>query len=819
VLTFCLLAVVTSVFAQQQPANSKLIHLIRSSSVQGVKINGIDLLKVYNGVFQQDYSILSSDSAYLNQKANTFDGYGHVVINQGDTLHIYSENLNYNGNNKIAILTNNVRMVDKDATLTTNYLTYNTATRIGTYVNGGKLVNKDNVLTSKNGYYFANSRDSYFRYDVHLTTPDAFVVTDTMRYNSGSKIAYFYGPTNIYGKKKPKDNDTLYTENGTYNTNTEQAFFGKKNLYKSGSKSLKGDSLFYDRKKGFGHAINHIVFNDTEQKMKLMGDLADYYKGEERTVVTKNAYCVIVTEERDSSKNDSLNNKTKLPVDTNKKAIKDTAKKAPPGKLAPATTTKNNTAPMGTKLVGDKPLSPNNTTKLKSDTAIIKGSKKKKQMTIPKLPVDTSLIKKDTVRIKHDSIYIASDTLETKLMVYKDYKDMQEKIRLSHIKDTSIRPPSIVYKKPLKYIELAPPRWIPDTTFLHRNYFGAVKPDTSNKANKKGKSGKPDKTGKPDKNAKPDKNQPLVKKMSAQDSIKNANKVDSVYLTRKVVLSDTSHIRILSAFHHVKMFKSDLQGKSDSAFYSNSDSTIRLYVHPIVWTQGSQLSGDTINLQMKDKKLNNIELFPNAFIVNVEKEDSVHFNQVAGKKMRGFFHNDKLTTMFVDGNAETIYFARDTATKKVTEMQRSLSSRIHITFKDSKVTTLVFMAKPEHRYGPLEKFTEDDKVLKGFIWKPKERPVSKEAIIPSLNKNAPVKNDKNKAGVKSKVPAGNGKDIKAAKDTSATKPGNLNLPTIKTAKDSTSKQLPAVKTAKDSTLKLLPVKPVDTIKKTRILLR
>ena len=60
---------------------------------------------------------------------------------------------------------------------------------------------------------FANSRDSYFRYDVHLTTPDALVVTDTMRYNSGSRIAYFYGPTNIYGKKKPKDNDTLYTEN------------------------------------------------------------------------------------------------------------------------------------------------------------------------------------------------------------------------------------------------------------------------------------------------------------------------------------------------------------------------------------------------------------------------------------------------------------------------------------------------------------------------------------------------------------------------------------------------------------------------------
>ncbi len=803
-LTFCLLAAVTTVFAQQQPANNKLIHLIRSSSVQGVKINGVDLLKVYNGVFQQDYSILSSDSAYLNQKANTFDGYGHVVIDQGDTLHIYSDKLNYNGNTKIAILTDNVRMVDKDATLTTNYLTYNTATRIGTYVDGGKLVNKDNTLTSKNGYYFAFSRDSYFRYDVHLTTPDAYIVTDTMRYNSGSRIAYFYGPTNIYGKKKPKDNDTLYTENGNYNTVTEQAFFGKKNLYHSGPKSLKGDSMFYDRKKGFGRAIDHIIFNDNEQKMKLMGDIGNYYKAEERTVVTKNAYCIIVTEERDSSKNDSLDSKPITATDSAKKGVKDTAK-APPGKIAPALNSKNNKATVEANnkaTTTNKPLPANNTVKLQSDTTAAKGSKKKKQMSIPKLPVDTSLVKKDTVRIKHDSIYIAADTLETRIITYKDYKDMQEKIRLSHIKDTSSRPPSIVYKKPVKYIDLSPPRWIPDTTFLHRNYFGKPKPvDLTKKKTGKG--------GKPDKSITKLASDTTLKKLSKQDSIKKANKVDSVYLTRKVVLSDTSHIRILSAFHHVKLFKSDLQGKSDSAFYSNSDSTIRLYVNPIVWTQGSQLSGDTINLQMKDKKLNNMELFPNAFTVNVEKNDSVNFNQVAGKKMRGFFHNDKLETMFVDGNAETIYFARD-STGKVTEMQRSLSSRIHINFKNSKVTNLVFMAKPEHRYGPLTKFTEDDKVLKGFIWKPKERPVSKESIIPSLNKNAPVKNDKGKPLAKSKTPGDKSKDIKAAKDTSTVKPGILNLPVIKSAKDSTIKQLPdTIKKVKDTTTVKKPVvKPV-----------
>ena len=320
-LTFLLLIAAMAVMAQKK----SVINLISSKTIQGVKINGVDMIKVYGGTFQQDNSTLTSDSAYFHQAQNTFDAFGHVLITQGDTLHIYSDKLNYNGNTKIAILTDNVRMVDKDATLTTNYLTYNTATKIGTYTGGGKLVNKDNTLTSKNGYYFTNSRDSYFRYDVVLLSPDATTKTDTMRYNTGSKIAYFYGPTHIYGKKTGKDNDTLYTENGNYNTVTEQAFFGKKNLYSQGTKTLKGDSMFYDRKKGYGRVVKNITFNDEEQKMTLKGDLGTYYKADERTVVTENAYGVLVTEERDSTKNDSV--ATKQPAAVNgKKKIKDTTK-------------------------------------------------------------------------------------------------------------------------------------------------------------------------------------------------------------------------------------------------------------------------------------------------------------------------------------------------------------------------------------------------------------------------------------------------------------------------------------------------------------
>lgn len=863
VLSLCLLLIAATAMSQKK----SIVLLVKSNGSNGMKINGKDLIKVYHGTFKQDYSTLTSDSAYFYPQDNAFDAFGHVDINQGDTLNIYSDKLNYNGNTKIALLTDNVRMVDKDATLTTNHLTYNTATRIGTYTDGGKLVNKDNTLLSKNGYYFAFSRDSYFRYNVSLTTPDALVKTDTMRYNTGSKIAYFYGPTHIYSTKgkKGEDKDTLYTENGTYNTVVEQAAFGKNNLYKSGTKSLKGDSLFYDKLKGYGRAVKHVTFEDREQKTTLKGNLATYFKAEERTVVTQDPYVIMVTEQKDTAKTDSATRADSIARAG--PAVKNASSKNKNGitmadlikKTVPANSIPLKGDQRGSVLKADSALNKLTAGKSESDltdailknsaglntdtalkrlqtasknkdltTALIKNSKQlnvdslKNQLAAvnknPGLKADiikkgTALAKtqmgskpesksaehapaaKDTSRIKRDSIYMSADTIETQILTYKDLKIYKEKQRLAHIRDTTSKSKKTIEKES-KFLTATYLRLPPDTSFYHRDYFGLPKPKVVKK--------KPEK--------------PLSKKQLALDSLTKKHVADSIVMAKKLEPADTARIRIIIAHHHFKMFKSDLQSKSDSMFYSTSDSTIRCYVNPIMWTQGSQLSGDTIYLQMKHKKLDNLTMFPNAFIVNIEKTDSAHFNQVAGKRMRGFFKDNKMDRMFIEGNAESIYFSRDSGKLTISGMQRSLSSRIRVDFKDNSATRLAFYTKPDNKYGPLSKFKEDDKILKGFIWKPKERPVSKESIIPSYyNKKKPAAKgppDKSKNG---KPPLKKPPGTKAGPDAKNTLPGKL----PHAAKDSTLKAdtlvKHGIKAGKDSSTKKDTIKtPIKARKDTAL---
>ncbi len=782
ILILLLLLTAATVFGQKK----SIVILVKSQSANGIKVNGKDVEKVYQGTFKQDYSTLTSDSAYFYPQDNAVDAFGHVVIDQGDTLHIYSDKLNYNGNTKVAILTDNVRMVDKDATLTTNHLNYNTATRIATYTDGGKLVNKDNTLVSKNGYYFAYTRDSYFRYTVSLKTPDALVVTDTMRYNTGTKISYFYGPTNIYSTKNEKDRDTLYTENGDYNTNSEQARFGKHNLYHSGTKSLKGDSLFYDKAKGYGRAVKHVTFEDKEQKVTIKGDLGTYFKEEEHTIVTQDPYIIMVSERKDTTNTDSAAKadsiakadllRKRQPANT--KAVINMSqliKKTIPADTAAA---KKITAKVDSAL-----KSPQNKAAVTKTLSQVKKStdslKRKTEVKPPggKDTVKTSLkAPKDTSKVKTDSIYMSADTIETRILTYKNLKKYLEEQRLAHVTDSTGKP-----KKPKADSKLLTAYRLgvrPDTVFRNPYIFG--KPPVKTK-------------------------KPPTKKQLERDSLIKKHFADSVLTAKLAEPNDTARIRIILAHHNFKMFKSDLQAKADSMFYSGVDSTIRCFNKPMMWAEGSQLSGDTIYLQMKHKKMDNMRMFPNAFIVNIEKTDSVHFNQVAGKRMRGYFKDDKLQRMFVEGNAESIYFVRDSGKMTISGMQRSLSSRIRVDFKNNQVTNLGFYTKPENKYSPMNKLKDDDKILKGFIWKPKDRPVSKESIIPSYNKK---KEPATKGPPeKSKTDKGTGKKPANGKPPAkggAAKPAPTGITQPKTAKDSTNKtdttKTPVIKPMKDTTV-------------------
>jgi lipopolysaccharide export system protein LptA len=93
------------------------------------------------------------------------------------------------------------------------------------------------------------------------------------------------------------------------------------------------------------------------------------------------------------------------------------------------------------------------------------------------------------------------------------------------------------------------------------------------------------------------------------------------------------------AYNHVKIFKSDLQGKCDSLVYNYTDSTIYFYRDPVLWNERSQLTADTINIQLANNKINRMYLRTNSFVIS--QDTLLQYNQVKGRQMTAFFKRQK----------------------------------------------------------------------------------------------------------------------------------------------------------------------------------
>ena len=275
--------------AAQQPqssvkTNRKKIEIINAGTLRFADdiANGAKRL-IGDVQFKHEDVLMFCDSAYFYSN-NSLDAFGHVHIQQADSIHLYGDFLTYSGDTKKAVLTKNVVANKTDMQLTTEILNYDISTSIGYYIVPGRIVSRENVLTSDQGYFFGKSNDLTFKKNVVLTNPEFVINCDTMRYNTNSKITYFTGPTTI----KSKEN-LIYCEDGWYDTDKDLSRFSRNAYILTQEQKMWGDSLYYDRQKGIGRAVKNVQIVDTAQKLNITGDLALHYEFRDLSVITGNA--------------------------------------------------------------------------------------------------------------------------------------------------------------------------------------------------------------------------------------------------------------------------------------------------------------------------------------------------------------------------------------------------------------------------------------------------------------------------------------------------------------------------------------------------
>jgi len=200
--------------------------------------------------------------------------------------------------------------------------------------------------------------------------------------------------------------------------------------------------------------------------------------------------------------------------------------------------------------------------------------------------------------------------------------------------------------------------------------------------------------------------------------IQVSNKKDSLFLhadtISAVTISDTSSkgYRLMRAYFGCRVFSKDLQAKCDSLSYSFQDSVIRLYRNPVLWSEENQLTSDTMAIYTKNRQADRMELYNSAFVTS--QVDTFRFNQIKGRRLIGYFRDNELYKINIEGNGESIYYLVDG--EEVIGVNSARCASIEILVDSGKISVINQYQSPEGTIDPPAISTKTTRHLEGFNW-------------------------------------------------------------------------------------------------------
>ena len=212
---------------------------------------------------------------------------------------------------------------------------------------------------------------------------------------------------------------------------------------------------------------------------------------------------------------------------------------------------------------------------------------------------------------------------------------------------------------------------------------------------------------------------PMMKSLVDKDTLYMA--ADTLTTFKPDSASDT---RLLLAHKDVRIFKRDLQAVCDSLTFSTADSIFWFYKIksvPVIWSDSSQFFGDTIRMLLKNKHLDRIWMRQNSMVIN--SDDGKFYNQIKGRNITAFFRENQLREMFVEGNAQAVYYALDDK-KAYIGLNETACSEMRLFFGNNKVESIKFYQEPTGKFVPMKTVGRSPKKLDGFLLLYERRPQS-----------------------------------------------------------------------------------------------
>ena len=193
--------------------------------------------------------------------------------------------------------------------------------------------------------------------------------------------------------------------------------------------------------------------------------------------------------------------------------------------------------------------------------------------------------------------------------------------------------------------------------------------------------------------------------------------IDTLFIVSTLMESYDDTSKRFIATDSVRIMRGQTAALAGKGTYYSGKNRIVLESSPIVWYEQNQLTGDTIVITTKQRKLDRLVVRGNAFAAS--KSDSLtttRFNQLTGRDLTMEFDGGKLQRIVVERTATSLYYVYEE--EGPSGANRSSGDMISLIFSQGRLRDINVVGGVQGSYYPEKMILgkEHDYDLAGFRW-------------------------------------------------------------------------------------------------------
>lgn len=682
-----------------------LVRLMKAESIEQLEMHGQQYRKAVKSTFLHNGTYLISDTALWNVDSKTIKCWGHVKLIQDETI-LTSEKLDYDIDANLAKFEGSLVQLQnkKRNLLRTKYLTYNTKDSLAEFTRGAAMRDVDGqLIESTIGTYDSHSKVFSFRENVNMFTDSVFMRTSMLTYDSDRELANFPAYIDFW-----KGVNMLSAEEGWYNRGKETFFFRRRVHGMTDAQEFWSDTLYFYRIPSDALLLGNAQVQDTSRDVIALADRIHYQDTIKEVTLTKNAAVVLFTNNGD--KRDTLY------IGGDKLSYRHTRYcDIPEGTVKSCQARLNDILTDAVAEVRKK--------------AAEEAAKQAEEMQKKKQATDRRQAKAEAEATAAAAAEAAeaAESAEKGQPAPAEEVPAPERAPMQQESQEPGEPPT--QEEPEVQQHEAP------ADSLVTPQLDSVLAAIGERAKGEMPEGEPDSLAV----AAPPQEEhvaPQQDSLAAADSIPAplspmdslAVPLDSLAAADSLAMpKDTTRYGFGLGVGNIKIFRRDLQVRCDSMVYCDLDSIARFYLDPIVWNDGNrQYTSDSLFVLVGGGGARKASLQSNAFVIT--QDDEICFDQIKGAEIMAYFDSLTNTLQRFDalGGASALFYLEENGVlATVNKVESKILSGL---LKEGTIDKVYYYESPKNNAYPVVQLPKDESRMKGFSWRPEDRPASPEDV-------------------------------------------------------------------------------------------